>query len=119
VIPERAAELVELLFAAFPFPTPPRDTLDLYHRELVRLQDEKAAAEAVAEVVRSARRLPPVAELLEVYRAKRRVQTPALPWREIAEEPWEPIPHETLEWLSARGIDVDALVRVMEKRRTG
>jgi hypothetical protein len=116
---DHAAELVEALFAAFPFPTPPRDTFELYHREFERLQDQRAAADAVDELVRSARRLPPVVDVIELYRAKRRLQTPALPaWQEVADASWEPIPDEALEWLAARGVDVSGLVRVIEERRT-
>jgi hypothetical protein len=68
---EQAAKLVELLFAAFPFPRPPLDTFELYHRELLAL-DYGTAQEVVQKLVRGEQRLPPLAVVLREYRAIRR-----------------------------------------------
>jgi len=67
----QAAQVVRRLFAAFPYPRPPKDTFDLYHAELLVL-DYAPAQEAVAQLVRGEERLPPLAVVLREYQAARR-----------------------------------------------
>jgi hypothetical protein len=66
---DEADALILALRAGFPFPSVPEATVELWRTELERLPDFEAATEAVAGLVRSAKRWPPLVDFTDAYRA--------------------------------------------------
>jgi hypothetical protein len=111
---ERARELVAQLAAAWPWPQMPDATIAIYPKALRPLNGD-VADEALASLVHGSRRLPSIAEFEEAYRAKARLRIESEPRGEL---PNDPIPAEAVEWLRARGVPVDGLLKHIEDATT-
>jgi hypothetical protein len=105
VTPDAARALVAHLTAAFPTQRAAAATVRLYEDGLLDLEDEKVAAEVIANIVRTEMRWPPLALIradyrrLAIWRGAERAETHGLPEPERV-----PIPDDVKAWLDGFGI---------------
>jgi hypothetical protein len=92
-----ARMLIAKLVAAFPFPTPPEGTAELYAEEVAKLASVEAARGAIDALIREETFWPPLATMLERYaQARRTLAEQAARERGLAERAAHP-PLDELE----------------------